>query len=119
MRGQIKTWGGALTWLAVAGFLAWLFQFWWIVVGGVGLAMWVGASQWPTERVKAERVTVAWGLEEPREGIVLRLIGGGFRPQAEIQVDGESRPIVVPIGALTFLSWRRRFRHLLPRRFYE
>lgn len=90
---------------------------------GVLILVYLGLAgrQWPSERIKGQRVRVAWGLDKPKMGTIVRYIGKeGSRPIAEVRLDEfpQGLPISVPLGALIFVSWRGRLQHFLPRRFH-
>lgn len=84
-----------------------------IILGG----LYIGRQRPTLGRLVGRRVLVPWELQE-RPGKVVRLLGEGFRPQAEVLIDGEEKPISMPIEALTFPSLAERLVHFLPERFY-
>jgi hypothetical protein len=102
--------------LAITGLLGWLLTYWWLPLGGLGFVMWVIGSQWPSNRIRGQRVKVLMGFDVPRDGTVLDLDRSDYRPAATVLLDGEKHSIRVPLETLTF-SWWSRLTRLLPKRF--
>jgi hypothetical protein len=90
--------------------------YWWLPVFFLGFFMWAIGSQWPSNRIRNQRVRVVMGLDLPRDGTVLDLERSDYRPAATVLLDGERHPITVPLESLIF-SWWSRLTRFLPRRF--
>jgi hypothetical protein len=79
-----------------------------ILVAGV-----LAGRQVPSDRINGRRVRVLWGLEGTRPGTVVRWINMERGRTAEVLLDGEDKPILLPLGSLEF-PWYERVRHYLP-----
>lgn len=84
---------------------------------GVGVfvlaAVALAGRQIPSDRINGRRVNVLWGLEGTRPGTVVRWINMARGRTAQVLLDGETKPILVPLGSLEF-PWYERVRHYLP-----
>lgn len=104
----------ALIFAGVAALLGPLAQ-----AGMIGLGIFILAAgalvgrQVPSERINGRRVRVLWGLEGTRPGTVVRWINMERGRTAEVLLDGEDKPILLPLGSLEF-PWYERVRHYLP-----
>jgi hypothetical protein len=87
----------------------------------VGLGVFILAAgalagrQVPSGRINGRRVRVLWGLDGTRPGTVVRWINMERGRTAEVLLDGENKPILLPLGSLEF-PWYERARHYLPPR---
>ncbi len=109
-----KAFAFALILAAVAAWLGPLGQ-----AGLFGLGVFVLAAvalagrQVPSDRINGRRVRVLWGLDGTRPGTVVRWINMERGRTAEVLLDGEDKPILLPLGSLEF-PWYERLRHYLP-----
>jgi hypothetical protein len=115
-REQWEYGGRYLVVLGITGALGWLLEYYWIPAFCLGFFILFIAPQWPSKRIRNQRVKVAMGFDAPRDGTVLALDRSSYRPAATVHLDGEKYPIKVPLDTLTF-SWRSRLTRLLPKRF--
>lgn len=107
---------GALA-LICAGIAAYLGSAGPAIMIGLGIFVFAAGTlagrQVPSKRINGRRVRVLWGLDEPRPGTVLHWIDMARGRTAEVLLDGEAKPILVPLSSLEF-PWYERVRHYLP-----
>jgi hypothetical protein len=103
--------------LILAAIAAWLGPLGQASMIGLGVfllaALALAGRQIPSSRINGRRVRVLWGLDDPRPGTVVRWINMERGRTAEVLLDGEDKPILLPLGSLEF-PWYERIRHYLP-----